>query len=662
MLMPSSGAQPQNPWYALTPSSLGPAIDALSQSKARLLNARDPQILASSGLPFNDVISQTMAPNSLLSNSRRDAEIVRGPKRSSQIVDRLLQTTAMPSAATVSSATQLDTQLVSLGSSCSTKLAFEELGRGQETLPFDWMCTSIEGIINFLINDFQGFFDFNNVESSQIGPTQFTVYRSNTHSWWHDDPRDPAVREKFTRRVRRLREMQAVNRPILFVRHAATTDEIPMVGMLMQALLQRFGRESRLLFLVSAQDAAAQGPYLVDGMPNLLLFLTPIANGKATFCAPVSAALNWISNSGQLPNCRRLQSLSAIPGLKPAHQGMFGMGGLEAFDNIPPHVPRPPRNDGKTNTASSRFPQFSPRGTSSPPTNAIFGGTARFPGGMGSNAFPVPNVAPFRNASGGSTSASATQFHNAIGSTAVPMQNLSPMQTLGGSKISNANQIQRFCSTSNLSASVSNLQKVERQSSPSTGTRSMSSAQLLHQPFLGIAPRRDSSSRAAVTSSIAGAASVPAPLDPCAKVATSIAGAASPPVPFALPLQRQMPLASVKFPAALKRTPSPLRSSSQLNLAATDLMHNTDYGTLLEFPKLVPERTRDPQPREAKYKVHDKIEAWSRSGNSWRPGVVESIDGPMIWVHFQTADGGWMKKGIPEEHEHLRRAATLEEL
>merc|ERR1719326_241609 len=110
--------------------------------------------------------------------------------------------------------------LVSLGCSCGPKMAFDELGRGAETLPFDWMCTTIEGVIGFLSTDFQGFFQYNSQENAHLpeSGTRITVFRSTRHSWWHDDPNDPATQEKYNRRIQRLNSMKAFNEPILFVR------------------------------------------------------------------------------------------------------------------------------------------------------------------------------------------------------------------------------------------------------------------------------------------------------------------------------------------------------------------------------------------------------------------------------------------------------------
>merc|ERR1712048_812828 len=51
-------------------------------------------------------------------------------------------------------------RLVSLGCMCAPKLSFQQLGRGAETLPFDWVRSRMEGVLHFIRSDFEDFFDY----------------------------------------------------------------------------------------------------------------------------------------------------------------------------------------------------------------------------------------------------------------------------------------------------------------------------------------------------------------------------------------------------------------------------------------------------------------------------------------------------------------------
>ncbi|CAE8619485.1 unnamed protein product, partial [Polarella glacialis] len=93
--------------------------------------------------------------------------------------------------------------LISLGCNCGPKLSFQKIGRGSETLPFDWMQSSLDGILNFLRTDFGGFFDY--VTKQKVpGCQAMVMYRGHLHSFWHDDPDDPTMQEKYRRRIKRL--------------------------------------------------------------------------------------------------------------------------------------------------------------------------------------------------------------------------------------------------------------------------------------------------------------------------------------------------------------------------------------------------------------------------------------------------------------------------
>mmetsp|Transcript_55030 Transcript_55030/g.128735 ORF Transcript_55030/g.128735 Transcript_55030/m.128735 type:complete len:439 (-) Transcript_55030:293-1609(-) len=191
-------------------------------------------------------------------------------------------------------------QLVSLGCYCGPKLSFKKMGRGSETLPFDWMRTRIDGLLDFMRNDFNGFFDFCSQEP--VPNSHMVVFRNYNHSFWHDDPTDPQMKEKYLRRFERFQSLDAASKPVLFVRVIATTDEIPRLAELMTELQIRFGRQACLLAIVSMQQSVS-GAALVDGCPDLMLHYLPAnaygtaaASNEATYGRAVEDALNWIVN------------------------------------------------------------------------------------------------------------------------------------------------------------------------------------------------------------------------------------------------------------------------------------------------------------------------------------------------------------------------------
>lgn len=225
--------------------------------------------------------------------------------------------------------------LVSLGCSCGPKLSFKDIGRGAETLPFDWARTTVEALISFISKDFEGFFSTANsyIKYTDENGAEWSAFRSPTHSFWHDDPFVPAMRERYTRRIKRLFSTDARTNPVLFVRSVAQTSEISLTGELLELLLQKFGSQSKLLLMVDFQGADAAGPCLVNGLDNLLIYFFDTASKKsrtAPYAEPLDLALNWVI--GQQINARKLPDLAAAAALAvPSTWGMYGAGGVPAF-------------------------------------------------------------------------------------------------------------------------------------------------------------------------------------------------------------------------------------------------------------------------------------------------------------------------------------------
>eukprot|EP00928_Gymnodinium_smaydae_P074368 TRINITY_DN57427_c0_g1_i1.p1 TRINITY_DN57427_c0_g1~~TRINITY_DN57427_c0_g1_i1.p1 ORF type:complete len:618 (+),score=152.36 TRINITY_DN57427_c0_g1_i1:68-1921(+) len=226
-------------------------------------------------------------------------------------------------------------RLVSLGCFCGTKLSFKKIGRGSETLPFDWIRTRLSGVLRYLREDFKGYYDF--VTRRAVPDTGYMVmYRDYYHSFWHDDPTDPAMHERYTRRIERFGQINARDSPVLFVRAAATTAEISGVGELLAELIDRFGAQASLLLILDCQNKA-RGPAHVKGMPNLLLFyLAPDAHDAqdgAPYTEPVLRALDWAV--GRPTEAIPFSSLDeAAACCDSSSLGLEGMGGLRSFEEL----------------------------------------------------------------------------------------------------------------------------------------------------------------------------------------------------------------------------------------------------------------------------------------------------------------------------------------
>jgi len=225
-------------------------------------------------------------------------------------------------------------QLVSLGCYCGPKLTFQQIGRGAETLPFDWIRTRPDGILHFLRNDFAGFFEFRS--KVDVPGCSMTCFRGPLHSFWHDDPTEPSMREKYTRRIDRLMSIRADEKPVLFVRAAGHNDELLRASELMGELERTFGKQSRLLLILDFQKDP-HGPFTVTGIPNLLLYLfcreAHDTSGMGPYRDAVLCGLDWAVGrpvaQGSFPSME-----AAMQVTQPTRFGDTGLGGLPAFEDV----------------------------------------------------------------------------------------------------------------------------------------------------------------------------------------------------------------------------------------------------------------------------------------------------------------------------------------
>merc|ERR1719162_2023565 len=102
-----------------------------------------------------------------------------------------------------------DIQLVSLGCSCAPKMSFKELGRGAETLPFDWSRSTMKGVYQHMTTHFTDFFNFTtrHVVDLEDG-NHMVMFRSEEFSFWHDDPTVGGMQERYRRRFARFNSLK----------------------------------------------------------------------------------------------------------------------------------------------------------------------------------------------------------------------------------------------------------------------------------------------------------------------------------------------------------------------------------------------------------------------------------------------------------------------
>lgn len=170
-------------------------------------------------------------------------------------------------------------QVVSLGNSCATKLSIRRLGLDQETMPCDWIRSSMDGLLHWLKHDFKDFLSVEQRYDLWMGDCAMTIFRSHTHSFWHDDISAPACQEKLQRRIERFMGLATDSasrdspRKLLFVRTVATSAEVPQAETLYDLLKEQFQSQGRQVYLlIIVGDQAFKGPILHEQHKEGLLF------------------------------------------------------------------------------------------------------------------------------------------------------------------------------------------------------------------------------------------------------------------------------------------------------------------------------------------------------------------------------------------------------
>lgn len=190
--------------------------------------------------------------------------------------------------------------VISLGSYCGIKFSMQRLGLGAAHLPFDWIRTTSAGVRHFVQNEFRDFFSV----SSQCGVpgTTMQVYRSELHSFWHDDISTESTRIKLQRRINRFLALRDDPKDLLFVRSCACTDELSELEDLYAVLSDHFRsscKSSRRVLLVVVVDGQLgfEGPILHETQPEIVVFRQPlnpdasVRRGEA-YCRAISYAVN----------------------------------------------------------------------------------------------------------------------------------------------------------------------------------------------------------------------------------------------------------------------------------------------------------------------------------------------------------------------------------
>jgi len=230
-------------------------------------------------------------------------------------------------------------------------MTLQQMGRGIETLPFDWLRVSHEGLLHFLHRGFEapireglgaggqrpsemyGLLDF--ATRKRVPGTALTMCRSHLHSFWHDDIGDPEARAKLDRRIDSWNMLGKKGETLLFVRAVASTAELRRADEVLSALTRKFGPQACLLMIADFQTTNV-GAFVVEGIDDLLVYFLggaahQGANAQAPYIKPITCALHWVKGEELAASCiADLDMLQSIA--NPTNWGLAGPRGMRAFE------------------------------------------------------------------------------------------------------------------------------------------------------------------------------------------------------------------------------------------------------------------------------------------------------------------------------------------
>jgi len=156
-------------------------------------------------------------------------------------------------------------EFISMGCFCAPSYALQMLGLKRYSYPFDWVRSSIDGIIHCLNVQFQDFLTY----STSWMQDQYLVFGGTRWggSFWHHNLEAPVTQEDMLRRVQRLYGVGevAASKPRFFVRCVNSTREIDSATRLREALRKMLPEAEEVLLLIIVDVQSSTGPMAVAG-------------------------------------------------------------------------------------------------------------------------------------------------------------------------------------------------------------------------------------------------------------------------------------------------------------------------------------------------------------------------------------------------------------
>lgn len=166
-------------------------------------------------------------------------------------------------------------EFVSLGCLCAVSNGLQFLGLKRNSYPFDWVRSSLDGILNCFDSQFSDFLTY----STYTQNGQYVVFGGTRWggSFWHHNLETPVTKEDMSRRIRRFYGLENVasSTPRFFVRAVNSTREINMAQRFKRELSHVLVGDQRIFVLLIADMQETEQAMTIAGDEDLLVYSIP---------------------------------------------------------------------------------------------------------------------------------------------------------------------------------------------------------------------------------------------------------------------------------------------------------------------------------------------------------------------------------------------------
>ena len=185
---------------------------------------------------------------------------------------------------------------ISIGGWCGTAFGLNGCQLRNCSLPFDWVRSKFEGIIDCIENDFANYFP-NPIIHEKIG--EYNAYRGKFISFYHNNLEEITEIEKLKRRITRFNKLLTETQEIVFVRTTTTLnyeDEIKLTKKFHDVMKRKYSNTNYILVFVIPEQKTTEFVKKIDAK-TLCFVLNDLSHNNKKLGEEYRPIFNYIENN-----------------------------------------------------------------------------------------------------------------------------------------------------------------------------------------------------------------------------------------------------------------------------------------------------------------------------------------------------------------------------